>query len=488
MQKKNNLYLALMTGSILVLLVLQILWLRSVYKDYQTGFKQEANLLFKNTVTEMLDSMMVKDLRPAIFQTFPTDSASWTGKIDDGNSGDSIKVFHLEVQRIQESPTRIEMINPDSIKQIRIITNGRSLNVDSLKATLRPMMQKIDTLPNANKFIFRINDENIDTESITIKFNQKLQKNGFPPQSKVRKAFRMADFDSLDKEILTLDEVPIPPGLRIQPYFENLNGYLFKKMIPPVLFAILVITFISFSLIMMYRNMIKQQQLNLLKNDIISNITHELKTPIATVSVVLESLQNFGANENQATKEEYIQIAKNELKRLTSMADNILKSSVLGSNQSEMLIPLDLSNLLVENLNTLKPVLDSKGFEFSLEEKGTNFFVNGNAEQLSLVIFNLLDNAIKYSREHFFIKVSLTEEEKHVVLKIQDRGIGIPESYQTDIFEKFIRVPQQDVHDIKGYGLGLAQVAEIIKFHKGKINLESQVDKGSIFTIQLPKA
>ena len=218
-----------MTGSILVLLVLQILWLRSVYKDYQTGFKQEANLLFKNTVTEMLDSMMVKDLRPAIFQTFPTDSASWTGQIDDGNSGDSIKVFHLEVQRIQESPTRIEMIKPDSIKQIRIITNGRSLNVDSLKATLRPMMQKIDTLQSANKFIFRINDENIDTESITIKFNQKLQKNGFPPQSKVRKAFRMADFDSLDKEILTLDEVPIPPGLRIQPYFENLNGYLFDN-------------------------------------------------------------------------------------------------------------------------------------------------------------------------------------------------------------------------------------------------------------------
>jgi signal transduction histidine kinase len=431
--------------------------------------------------------MMVKGLRPAIFQTFPTDSVSWTGQMQTNHSGDSIKEFHLEVQRIQKSPTKIEMINPDSNKQIRIITSGKPLNIDSLRATLRPMMQKLDTLASANSFIFRMNEQSIDTESINKKFNEKLEENGYPMESKIRKAMRLGDFDSLANDVLILDEIPIPPGMRIQAYFENLGGYFFKKMLPPVLFAILVIALISASLIMMYRNMLKQQKLNLLKNDIISNITHELKTPIATVSVVLESLQNFGANENPATKDEYIQIAKNELKRLTSMTENILKSSVLGSNQSENLSQLDLSNLLVENLNTFKPILDSKGFEFSWEEKGTNFTVNGNAEQLSLVIFNLMDNAIKYSKERFYIKVSLVEDIKSIVLKIEDKGIGIPESYQNDIFDKFIRVPQQDVHDVRGYGLGLAQVAEIVRLHKGKIMLESQLGKGSTFTIQLPK-
>lgn len=488
MQKKNNLYLALMTLSILVLLVLQFFWLKSVYKDYQTGFQQEASLLLKNTVTGMLDSMMVKGLMPEMFQNPAIDSAIWQGRMETNISGDTVKAFHIEVQRSQNSKIKMELIHPDSIQQIRIITSGKPLDIDSLKATLRPMMQKIDTLPATNRFIFRINDETVNTDSIHKRFNEILGENRYPMKSKMRKAFRMEQFESLPPDVLVLDEIPIPPGLRIQAYFEDLGGYFFKKMIPPILFAISVIAFISFSLIMMYRNMIKQQKLNLLKNDIISNITHELKTPISTVSVVLESLQNFGVNENPATKDEYIQIAKNELKRLTSMADNILKSSVMGANQSEVLQPMDLSNLLLENLNTLKPILDSKGFDFELEEKGTDFTVNGNAEQLSLVIFNLLDNAIKYSKDRLYIKVTLMEEAKTLILKIEDKGIGIPESYQKDIFEKFIRVPQQDIHDVKGYGLGLTQVAEIVRFHKGKIILESQVGKGSTFTIQLPKA
>lgn len=477
----------LMSGSILVLLVVQIFWLRSVYRDYQSGFRQKANLMFKNTVTEMLDSMMVKGLRPAMIQTFPSDSVFWQSQKESNKPGDTIKSFQIEIHGTRHNSIKMESLNTDSIQQIRIISAKKPIDIDSLKSALRPMIQKLDTLSGANRFIFRINEESIDTELINKKFNQILAENGYSMESKLRKSMKYDDFDSLAKNVLFLDEIPIPPGLRIQPYFENMKGYLIKKMIPPVLFSISVITFISFSMIMMYRNMLKQNQLNLLKNDIISNITHEFKTPISTVSVVLESLQNFGANENLNTKDEYIRIAKNELKRLTSMTDNILKSSVLGSNLSENLTQLVLSNLLAENLNTFKPILDSKGFEFSLEEKGTDFTVNGNAEQLSLVIFNLIDNAIKYSKERLYIKVSLIDEPKSIVLKIEDKGIGIPESYQNDIFEKFIRVPQHDVHDVKGYGLGLAQVAEIVRLHKGKINLESNPGKGSIFTIQLPK-
>lgn len=436
----------------------------------------------------MLDSMMVKGLSPRFLQRDLPDSALWKGKMESNNTGDTVTSFQVEIIGMDPTSAKIEGFQPDSNRQIRIVSMGNPINVDSLKETLRPLVQKIDTVQAIKSFVFRINEETIDTESINKKFNEVLAANGYPIKANIRKAFRMVAFDSLDTDVLTLDEIPIPPGLRIQPYFENMGGYFLKKMIPPILFAISVIVFIGFSLFMMYRNMLKQQQLNLLKNDIISNITHELKTPIATVSVVLESLQNFGGNENPATKEEYIQIAMNELKRLTSMTDNILKSSVLGSQHSETQFHLDFSNLLVENLNTLKPVLDSKGFEFSLEEKGTNFMVNGNAEQLSLVIFNLLDNAIKYSKDRFFIKISLVEEPKQVVFRIEDHGIGIPESYQLDIFDKFIRVPQENVHDVKGYGLGLAQVAEIIRLHKGKILLESQMGKGSIFTVQLPKA
>jgi signal transduction histidine kinase len=483
MQKKYNLYLALMAGSILVLIFVQYFWLASVYKDYKNSLKQETSLLFATTVTGMLDSLVLRDLTPVFVSGIP-DTAFISPPLKNFSFQDSLKSIRIEVKR--------ESIGKDSLKglnsQIQIITTGDPRLGDSLRRVFRPLIMGIDSLKKDQKFTYTMNRESLDPQLIETRFNEVLAERRYPIVAKVKRFEVMKESDPIPVDAISLEEIRIPFGTRIVGYIETYRGFILKKMIPPILFAISVIAFISFSLIMMFRNILKQQQLNLIKNDIISNITHELKTPIATVSVVLESLQNFGGNENPATKEEYIQIAMNELKRLTSMTDNILKSSVLGSQHSETQFHLDFSNLLVENLNTLKPVLDSKGFEFSLKEKGTNFMVNGNAEQLSLVIFNLLDNAIKYSKDRFFIKISLVEEPKQVVFRIEDHGIGIPESYQLDIFDKFIRVPQENVHDVKGYGLGLAQVAEIIRLHKGKILLESQLGKGSIFTVQLPKA
>jgi two-component system, OmpR family, phosphate regulon sensor histidine kinase PhoR len=482
MQKKNNLYLILMAGSILVLILVQYFWLASVYKDYKNSLKQETRLLFATTVTGMLDSLVLRDLTPVFVSGIP-DTAFFSSPYKNFSFQDSLRSVRIEVKR--------ESIGKDSLKgqnsKIQIITTGDPGLGDSLRRVFRPLMMGIDSLNKDQKFTYTMNRESLDPQLVETRFNEVLAERRYPIVAKVKRLEVMKESDPIPVEAISLEEIRIPFGTRIVGYIENYRGFILKKMLNPFLFALMVVLFISWSMLFFYRNMLKQQKLNLLKNDIISNITHELKTPISTVSVVLESLQNFGANENPNTKDEYIRIAKNELKRLTSMTDNILKSSVLGSNQPETQVHLDLSNLLEENLNTFKPILDSKGFEFSLEEKGTDFTVNGNAEQLSLVIFNLIDNAIKYSKERFYIKVSLINEPKSIVLKIEDKGIGVPESYQKDIFEKFIRVPQHDVHDVKGYGLGLAQVAEIVRLHKGKINLESHPGKGSIFTIQLPK-
>ncbi|WP_373497130.1 sensor histidine kinase [Aquiflexum sp.] len=482
MQKKNKLYLVLMIGSIMVLILVQFFWLASVYKDYKNSLKQETRLLFATTVTGMLDSLVLKDLNPVFIPGIP-DTAFASPKFRNFPFQDSLRGVRIEVTRESNGNDTIFGSN----RQIQIISTGNPGFADSLRRVFRPLMMGIDSLKEDRKFTFRMNRESLDPKLIETRFNEILAENDCPLEAKVRRYEVMQETGPIPSNAISLEEIRVPFGTRIVGYIEAYRGFLLKKMLNPFLFAVLVVLFISWSMFAMYSNMLKQQRLNLLKNDIISNITHELKTPVSTVAIVLESLENFGAKDNMETRKEYIQIAKNELIRLTAMAENILKSSVLEKDEKVNFRPLELDVLLEERINSFRPMLESQSFEFSYQKEGQQFKIYGNEEQLSLVIFNLLDNAIKYSKDHKSIHVHLHESDHKITLKISDKGIGIPEGYQKEIFEKFIRVPQQDLHDVKGYGLGLAQVAAITQSHGGKISLDSQLGKGSTFTLQFQK-
>ncbi|WP_373521077.1 sensor histidine kinase [Aquiflexum sp.] len=482
MQKNNKLYLILMVGSILVLILVQFFWLASVYKDYKNSLKQETRLLFATTVTGMLDSLVLKDLNP-VFIPGLLDTVYGTPHFRNFSFQDTLRSVRIEVKSEPNGKDTILGSN----RQIQIITTGDSGFADSLKRVFRPLMMGIDSIKEARKFTYRINREPLDPQTIEIRFNEVLAENDCPLEAKVRRYDVLNEANPIPANAISLEEIRIPFGTRIVGYIETYRGFLFKKMLNPFLFALLVVLFISWSMFAMYRNMLKQQRLNLLKNDIISNITHELKTPVSTVAIILESLENFGAKDNLETRKEYIQIAKNELKRLTAMAENILKSSVLEKEEKVNFRPLELEVLLEDRINSFKPMLQSQSFEFRYQKQGNQFKIYGNEEQLSLVIFNLLDNAIKYSKDIKSIDIHLHEMDYEILLKISDKGIGIPEGYQKEIFEKFIRVPQHDLHDVKGYGLGLAQVAAVIQSHGGKIFLDSQLGKGSSFTIQFQK-
>lgn len=482
MQKKNKLYLALMVGSILVLILVQFFWLASVYKDYKNSLKQETRLLFATTVTGMLDSLVLSELNPVFIPGVP-DTIYTLPHIRDFSFQDSLRSVRIEVKR--ETIGNDSTINPN--RQIQIITSGNPELADSLRRVFRPLMMGIDSMNKDQKFTFRMNREPLDPKKVEKRFNDVLAESSYPLEAKVKRYNVLHESDPIPANAISLEEIRIPFGTRIIGYIESYRGFLFRKMLNPFLFALLVVLFISWSMLAMYRNMLKQERLNLLKNDIISNITHELKTPVSTVSIVLESLENFGAKNNMETRKEYIQIAKNELKRLTAMAENILKSSVLEKEEKVNFRSIELDLVLEERINAFKPLLQSESFEFRYQKEGNQFKIYGNEEQLGMVFFNLLDNAIKYSKDHKFIHVHLNESDHKIVLRITDKGIGIPEGYQKEIFEKFIRVPQQDLHDVKGYGLGLAQVAAIVESHGGKITLDSQLGKGSTFTLQFQK-
>lgn len=483
MQNKNKLYLGWMIGSILVLVLIQLFWLKSVFKDYQTSLKQEAVLLFANTVTDMMDSLVLSKMTPVFIDGVP-DTVFVTSQIAKPIIPDTVKkAIRIEVLREENFPEKPGHVN----RQIKVITGGNDFQADSLRAIFRPLMQGIDSLGDGRRFTFRMQEESLEAEDIEAKFNQELTSRGYNVQAKVRKHHFLDSIPLLPANVMTLEDIRVPFGTRIQGYLTDYKWFIYRKMIVPSIFAFLVVMFISWALFSMYRNLLKQQKLNLLKNDIISNITHELKTPVSTVSIVLESLENFGANERIDTRKEYIEIAKNELKRLTDMAEKILISSSWEKEEKGLFKEIDLDYILENKIQSFKPILESRLFKFRYEKVGKSFKIIGNEDQIGLVIYNLLDNAIKYSKEEKEIEVNLAETGNKISLKVKDRGIGIPEAYQKEIFEKFIRVPQDDVHDVKGYGLGLAQVSEIVRAHKGKIVLDSQVGQGSVFTVYFQK-
>lgn len=277
-------------------------------------------------------------------------------------------------------------------------------------------------------------------------------------------------------------------GARYEAVLSGVDYFLLKKVGVSALFALLLFCCMGAAFALIYRSLKQQQRLTELKNDFIRNITHELKTPIATVGVAVEALQRFDALENPERTREYLDISQHELKRLSLLVDKVLRMSLFEKGAPELKPEaLDLKDLVQGILSSMKLQFEQRRAQVEFEVAEQAFPLQADRLHLASVVYNLLDNALKYSSEVPQIKVSLQQNEQEVQLSVSDRGRGIPAAYQTRIFETFFRVPTGDVHNVKGHGLGLSYVSGVVQRHQGKIEVESQEGAGSTFTITLPK-
>lgn len=267
----------------------------------------------------------------------------------------------------------------------------------------------------------------------------------------------------------------------------NKSAFIFKRISGAILLSIFLVAFTALSFTLLYRNLLRQNRLANIKNEFISNITHELKTPIATVSVAIEALKNFNANLDAERTREYLDISSNELQRLTLLVDKVLKLSMFEKKEIDLQYEmLDMKELVAEVNSSLRLQFEKHHADVNICSEGDTT-LEGDRLHLVSVIFNLLDNALKYSSDAPKINVKISGDDRKVNLVIKDSGIGIPEEYKARIFEKFFRVPTGNVHNAKGYGLGLSYVTHVVNKHKGTITVESAPNQGSEFIITLPK-
>ncbi len=339
-------------------------------------------------------------------------------------------------------------------------------------------------------FRFLYNMDSISVrDSVTIKdvtgsFDARLKEEGLKDLD-----FTVSRLDSTAVNSKEPNEVTIgfakPIAFRLS--LDNEMSYILKKLTLPILFSLFLVGITIISFVLLYRNLAKQRRLAELKNEFISNITHELKTPIATVGVAIEALKNFNAISDPARTKEYLDISQNELQRLGLLVDKVLKLSMFEKKEMELKKEqFDCKMLAEEVMSSMRLQFEKYHARVSLHTEGDNFVVEADKLHITSVIYNLLDNALKYSQENPVIDVYLRSNPEFIEFSVSDNGIGIPPAYKEKVFDKFFRVPTGDKHNIKGYGLGLSYVSEVIKRHRGDIKVESELGKGSTFTAKFP--
>lgn len=258
----------------------------------------------------------------------------------------------------------------------------------------------------------------------------------------------------------------------------------FKILYPPIAVSILLLIICSFTI----WYILHQQRLNEIKNDFINNMTHELKTPVASISLASQMLSDSAVSKSPQMLEHISKIIRDETKRLTFLVDKVLQMSIFERQNIKIELQENNINEILQTITenySLK--IHSKGGNIYTELHAHNAFVNIDEMHFANVIYNLLDNAVKYSREEtpIIITISTWNEKDKLFIAIEDNGIGIKKEYLKHIFDKFYRVPTGNRHDIKGFGLGLSYVKKIIKLHNGNIKVESEPNIGTKFVLEL---
>lgn len=273
----------------------------------------------------------------------------------------------------------------------------------------------------------------------------------------------------------------------LKAHFPKQTLFLLNKMGLSIGISLFLISIMLASFLYMLHIIYTQKQLAEIKNDFINNMTHELKTPISILSTANEALLNFKALDDRNKTLRYLGIFQKELDRLTSMVEKVLNISVYEKDSFSLKKEtLDLEEM-IQDLISLYQVPREKPIQISFENQLKQATLQVDRIHFYNVLNNLFDNATKYSKEAIFIKVRAFESEKNIRIEVEDKGIGIAKVHQKSIFEKFYRVPTGNLHNVKGFGLGLNYVKRIIEKHQGNIDLKSELDQGSTFIISLPK-
>jgi len=276
------------------------------------------------------------------------------------------------------------------------------------------------------------------------------------------------------------------PGI-LKVVFPTKQSWLWKSVLPIVFLSLLLTGLILGCFIYVIYVIFRQKKLSEIKNDFVNNMTHEFKTPIATISLASDSILSPMIIQSPDKIRRFMDIIKQENRRMLSQVEKVLQMALLDKHDFQLnLKSLDIHEIIREAVRNISLQVNQKNGQIHEELGASNAILKADQTHMTNIIYNLLDNANKYSMESPSIRIITENAKKGIQIKVIDTGIGMTKDAQKMIFEKFYRVPTGNLHDVKGFGLGLSYVKAMVHAHNGTIEVSSEPGKGSTFTLYFP--
>ncbi len=284
-----------------------------------------------------------------------------------------------------------------------------------------------------------------------------------------------------------LEEVVNKNGLELKLVFPDKKQFIIAEMGSMFISSILLIVIILIFFWITIRSLWREKVISQHTTDFLNNMTHEFKTPLANISLASKMITKEPTINNTEKIKYYTSIILDENEKLRLQVEQVLSMTALERGEIPIIkTEINFGDVIENAIKCMRIQLEAKEGSLKLNLKAERLQMLGDKNHLVNTICNLIDNAIKYAKEKPQIEISTINKENIIIIKISDKGIGINKNYLDKVFDKFFRVPTGDIHNVKGFGLGLAYVKRIIELHNGTIELESEVDQGSTFKISLP--
>ncbi len=422
MKRNIILIILVMTGALVGLLSMQLYWIRSASSAKETTFRR--------TVNEAMAKVVYK-------------------------------IEQMEKRKASENGSVNTMLNFSPHLDVRAFLTAQQL--DSL-VYLELNIRGVDTRYEYG--IYKPENNEFLVEG-SANYRQQLIRNGY--------AFALFSTD-----IFTSPEYLII-------WFPNERRFLLTDLWGMLLVSVVLIVVIVYSFSYTVTTLVRQKKLSEMKNDFVNNMTHEFRTPIATISLACETLLDKEIKKSSSFYESYIGMIRDEINRLSLLSERILQAAVIEKGQLKLRKEaVDLHEVINGVMKNLRIQVEIKDGVIQTRLDANPHVVEGDKVHLTNLVYNLLDNANKYTPRRPVIRVATQNEGKGILLTIADNGVGISKADQKRIFDRLYRVPMGNIHDVRGYGLGLSYVKAIVEEHGGKIHVESESNTGSQFEVYLP--
>lgn len=471
LKKKISFIGILMAASWLLLCLFVSRWTTSQYKEQKAQLRQEVNMTLQQ-IKERINDSMANRVVQGILEKDKTPTRT-KGNIQLSS------VSNITINR--PAPSAFPPLFPgvsnsrvamDSISPIRDSFNlARIVDSQAIHLILRNVLIKLmsDTGARAKMTITGNGTETLYRRSIEAALKKKhlvLQDSS--------EILNHSDSDFVFR-LAGLDMVFPVGGTRV---------YILKKLVPQITFSVTLLLLVGLAFLLAYWNLKKQMRFNEQKDAFIANMSHELKTPVATAKVAIEALQQHQAIHHPERAERYLGVAGWELDRLQTMMEKILNS--LPENEKDIILQKTKTNIKPILLRLAEIIQSTQKeatitFVWTLPEQPV--YVDADELHFTNVIYNLFDNAVKYGGRE--IHITVDESPEQVTIRIADDGPGIAAAYRNKVFDRFFRIPSGNRHNVKGYGLGLSYVRQMVEAHKGSIHLAAGPE--TCFIIQWPK-